>query len=909
MRMLAGQLWGKSSDRAGLPGGGPYLLICHLLDTAGVARAVCDLLIPRPMRDCLAQACGSWDAWVAETVLCAGAHDLGKATCRFQQQVAGDCPAEIASADASAETPGLPDKANRHAYASGLLLWDHLLAGGAARCDARRVVQIVGGHHGVVPAYEWDKLLSWGGAACVGSPEPAAAALDEARKRMMVDIAAAVGDARPVSGPVPVSAAAASHAVVVLADWIASSSEFLAGQAGCGPFSDPSAWASRAERRGREQLDRLALLAPPAAVPAAAGVLPAGAAPSPLQASLEASHPHAASGITIITAPTGEGKTEAALLAASRYAAARGSAGWYFAMPTMGTADGLRERLERLLPNLTGGNPPMLHLMHSLRSLRDTPQGWAAADPEARRWMSSSRKAILAPFGVGTIDQALMGVLRVKHSPLRMLAATTGTLIVDEAHTFDPYMRTLLCRLLTWSAARGASAVLMSATLPRDLATEFFNAYRSGITGAVDDGSPEIGYPGWACWTTETEWAASAACEPRRRWRLGIRLRDTPAADISDAMARRAMEGTREGGCVMVVRETVAKAQQTYESAVSIKAEDHRDADCKVVLLHSRFRHGDRRRHTERLLADLGPPGAARRPARLVLVATQIVELSLDVDFDLVVTDPAPAAALLQRAGRCHRHERPERPVGMNAPTLEVFWPLTAAGEPSRRSHVYLAHDLAQARRHLTERTSIVVPDGVQALVDAAHTVGTNHEDAEAAVAEDDNDYLQWLVDQDYRAAMAANLEIPAPDRPANNKSLEELTGLADDEDIAGTRLGAAAVQILPVYARVDERLSAERPDGPGLPERPDADEERRLYELCVPVTLLGHNALWPLTLCRHQGSNSRGPRTAWNSGPLARARLLPMDTETTARVDTEEHGSFRITVDDRLGLRADPER
>ena len=908
------RLWGKSSDRAHLPDGGSYPLICHLLDTTGVARAVSDLLIPAPMRDRLAQACGSWDTWVAETVLCAGAHDLGKATCQFQQQSPDDCHDALSAVDASAETPDLPDNANRHAYASGLLLWDHLIAAGVAATDAGRVVQIVGGHHGTIPAYQWDKMRNWGGAACVGSPEPVAAILHAAHREIMGDIAAAAGDPRPVSGPIPLNAAAVSHAVVVLADWIASSSEFLAGQAGCGPLRDPSMWADRAERRCREHMERLGLVAPPppATDPSASCLLAATVTPSPLQASLDSSHPRCASGVTIITAPTGEGKTEAALLAASRYSAARGSAGWYFAMPTMGTADGLRERLERLLPRLVAGPPPLLHLMHSLRSLRDTPQGWAAAAPEARQWTASSRKAILAPFGVGTIDQALMGVLRVKHSPLRLLAATTGTLIVDEAHTFDPYMRGLLCRLLTWCAARAAPVVLMSATLPRELASEFFNAYRAGATTASSDRgvAPRIGYPGWACWTPDAGWATSGRRQPLRRWQLCIRLRDTPAPDMPATMARRAVEATREGGCVMVVRETVAKAQETYEAAVSAKANDPSDADCEVVLLHSRFRHGDRRRLTGRLLADLGPPGTGSRPARLVLVATQIVEMSLDVDFDLVMTDPAPIAALLQRSGRCHRHMRPNRPAGQNTPRLEVFWPLTASGDPSRRSYVYLPHDLAQARKYLADRSYINVPSGVPALVDAAHIAGTDIQNADPDGGEgtDDSDYLQWLAEQDYRAAMAASMKIPTPERPAH-KALTQLTGLADDTDIARTRLGAAAVQILPVYHRDDGKFSAERPSGPELPDQPDTDEERRLYERCVPVTLLGRNSLWPPALHRHPDSDDRRPRTAWNSGPLARVRLLPMDTETVARVDTDKHGTFQITVSSHIGLRADPQK
>ena len=158
---------------------------------------------------------------------------------------------------------------------------------------------------------------------------------------------------------------------------------------------------------------------------------------------------------------------------------------------------------------------------------------------------------------------------------------------------------------------------------------------------------------------------------------------------------------------------------------------------------------------------------------------------------------------------------RPKRPAGQSAPTLEVFWPLDAAGAPSRRSYVYLPHDIAQAASISRAARTSMFPLVCQpswtpriSLIPTPKDAGTG--DGEAV---DDSDYLQWLVEQDYRTAMAASLEIPTPDRPAH-KTLTKLTGLADDSEIARTRLGAAAVQILPVYPRDDGKLSAERPDG-----------------------------------------------------------------------------------------------
>ncbi len=781
------------------------------------------------MRDRLAAAApGSaslgdgWEAWRSETMLAACWHDLGKATCGFQQNSRPDCAPTLREADASRQSPRRPEGANEHAWVSGLLAWDALCEADVEEDAIKRISLVVGGHHGVVPPFDWPTIVMRGGQALINDPKGCTESLQAARRGLLDAISAASPDATAVPGALPVAAAAMSHAVVVLADWIASSTEFLANQqnAGTAPEDDPRAWLDRAAERAGYHLKRLGLLLPrtPSTAPSARLLLRSGNTPTGLQASIERHHPTVASGVTVVVAPTGEGKTEAALLAASRYADASGSGGWYFAMPTMGTADGLRERLEGLLPAMVGGDAPMLHLMHSLRRLRDEPQGWDAADPQARHWMSSARKAAIAPCAVGTVDQALMSVLRTKHSPLRAFATMRRTLIIDEAHTFDPYMRRLLLRLLEWAGALGTPVVMMSATLPQTLTKSFLAAYRRGA-GAEAEDAPTAGYPGWTAWSPETGFSSSPTLvAPRSEWTLTLNQSRVPAEDMTETMTDRALEATGGGGCVLVVRESVSKAQQTFKA---IRRQSGEDTD--VVLLHSRFRHLDRQRISERLLKRLGPPSRGEeRPRRMIVVATQIVELSLDIDFDLVLSDPAPLGALLQRAGRCHRHPRDGRPDGMLSPTLEVYWPLGSDSSESWRSPVYLSHDLRQAAEHLRRRDTISVPADVPDLVDAAH----------CDIADDGSDYLQWLADDDTKTAIAATKIVPPPDRAAHT-ALIDLTSTTDD-DIAPTRLGTKSVQVLPVfdYGGGGLRLSI---DGPALPDGPDADQSGKYTGTACP--------------------------------------------------------------------------
>ena len=265
--------------------------------------------------------------------------------------------------------------------------------------------------------------------------------------------------------------------------------------------------------------------------------------------------------------------------------------------------------------------------------------------PQRTGW-PETRKAILAPWGVGTIDQVLLGAMRVKHSPLRLFGAATGTVVIDEAHALDPYMRELLVRAVEWLAAYGASVVVLSATLPPKRVSELIRAYQRGAghgqfhrTG--DNEERTVGYPGWLAWSADDGYT-NQTVEPRREWALTITRSDVPSADLTARAAAAAVSASANGGCILLVRSTVRAAQDTYNAI--------RSADSGLIpgdhleILHSRMPMSVRRDRTESLMRMLGPRGrdSEPRPERFILVATQIVEQSLDVDFDASHHRPGP---------------------------------------------------------------------------------------------------------------------------------------------------------------------------------------------------------------------------------------------------------------------------
>lgn len=888
------QLWGKSR---GLEHA--YPLAGHLIDTAAAARVICERMIPTSLIDVVARHTtgGNGDTWVNATTTLAGWHDIGKATCGFQARDPNACAPWLDGHHDVGDT--------RHDRAGSYLIWDRLRAAGHG--DVTTAAQIVGGHHGSIPRLNHRWLTARGGSGMIdhNPPRDLISARDD-----LLEIVEECAGSYPRDLVMEPLAASASLAVVVLADWLVSQDWLIRAQQQAWELTEPTTWHSLDPRahyaKARElairAIDEAGLLAPRRNLrqPRPSDLIPVPIdGPEPalreLQSSIDTCLSPSGPGITVICAPTGEGKTEAALIAAAKYGRATGRQGFFFGMPTRATADGLHQRLSNYVRQLTADDGAVVRRIHSQAQLHDGQGGVSVSEDEqtAAAWMSGTRKALLAPWGVGTVDQMLLGAMRVKHSPLRLLGAATGTVVIDEAHALDPYMRELLVRAVEWLAAYGTSVVVLSATLPPKRVDELLRAYQDGAgIGDTTGERRSAGYPGWVAWSVEDGFA-SQTVQPRQEWALTVDRRDVPSTELTERIAAAAVSASADGGCVLLVRSTVRAAQDTYNAIRRLESDLVPGQN--IDILHSRFPMAVRRDRTESLIRRFGPGDSESppRPERFILVATQIVEQSLDLDFDLIISDPAPAAQVLQRAGRVHRHEAVPRPDRMREPRAIVFWPLRTGGQPSVSSPIYPIAELRATRQWLAcEETVVAVPGDVPHIV-ATTDIETQFDDPAAFHIEDDDTAeatLAWIVAMDIARGSADNWRIPPP----SDAYLAELTGSVDADDAAcpGTRQGAHSAMIVPVIG--DER-GWRLPDGTPIPrdgQRPEGATVLRVFSAAIPVS---YPAAWVDAL------DELGP--AWRGTPLAGALMLPDTAGGTAVRDGEGVG-WRLAVDSETGLR-----
>lgn len=366
-------------------------------------------------------------------------------------------------------------------------------------------------------------------------------------------------------------------------------------------------------------------------------------------------------GLYIVEAPMGMGKTEAALAAAYRRWTEGDERGLYFALPTQLTSNRIHDRVHAFLRVATDSES-IETLIHGSAWLKDGESRRIVRRPdtdeynesdEVLRWFSSTRKQLLAPFGTGTVDQALLAVLPAKFAALRYFALAGKVVVIDEVHSYDPYMSELVDRLVGYLIKAGSTVIVLSATLTVTRRRELVEA-----AGAVEVSQPEA-YP---------LITKAAAGEPEAehieiREKLEekkVRIENRFEADESAAYWQQVAEIVEAGANVVVIRNTVALAQETYLRLRSLLTEqtpaDH------VGLLHSRFPQNERDERETKWTRLLGKEDADR-PSGSLLVSTQIVEQSVDIDADLLVTDLAPIDLILQRIGRLHRHRRSRPPA------------------------------------------------------------------------------------------------------------------------------------------------------------------------------------------------------------------------------------------------------
>jgi CRISPR-associated endonuclease/helicase Cas3 len=425
-------------------------------------------------------------------------------------------------------------------------------------------------------------------------------------------------------------------------------------------------------------------------------------------------------GLFIVEAPMGEGKTEAALAAACRRWNEGGESGLYFALPTQLTSNRIHKRVESFLSNVLASSS-VLSLAHGnaglsgrrITSVMPAVVGDDEGASLANLWFSDSRKALLAPFGVGTMDQALMAVLPVKHSALRLFALGGKVVVMDEVHSYDPYTSALVDRSVEWLLQVGCTVIVLSATL-----TKARRAQLVAAAGAREESLSDA-YPLITIVTCGSAVAETIPIAESARQIKTIRIENLPK-DGPDWI-REAAAAAESGACVLVVRNTIAAAQECFNQLKSTC----RDLGIVFGLLHSRFPQFRRDENEDIWMSRLGK-GEDDRPSQgCILVGTQVVEQSVDIDADLLVTDLAPTDLLFQRIGRLHRHER-QRPPGFECPRCIILQPSvdwTAEAPTIKKAlgasaYVYPPFALFQAQRVWSELSQVTLPEEIRPILE-----------------------------------------------------------------------------------------------------------------------------------------------------------------------------------------------
>lgn len=379
----------------------------------------------------------------------------------------------------------------------------------------------------------------------------------------------------------------------------------------------------------------------------------------------------------IIEEATGGGKTEASVTLAHRLMAKGQAEGMYIGLPTMATANAMYNRMKDCYRRMYQPDcHPSLILAHGSRNLlesfretvgpqitlpvREYLQGEETSEATCSRWLSDHRKSsLIASIGVGTIDQALAGVLPQKHQVLRIYGLAKNVLIIDEVHAYDRYMNRLLRSLLSFQAALGGSAILLSATLPENQKMKYIQSF----AGQLD-------YSTKSCYDKSYPLVTHVSRDGQNEIRVAARagtVRTVPVIffDSIDVVIDTIIRELKTGKCVCWIRNTVADATDAYDVMKS-----RIDSD-KILLFHARFAMGDRLDIEQEVIKRFGPESTAKERAGSLLIATQVVEQSLDIDFDAMITDLAPIDLIIQRLGRLHRHARSDR----DQPVLGIFSP------------------------------------------------------------------------------------------------------------------------------------------------------------------------------------------------------------------------------------------
>ena len=856
-------------------------LILHMLDVAASVDAILERE-PESTRIRIAACLGmQWHEareWLLVLTAC---HDLGKACPGFQCKWQG---AQMTSL----QMPRSPNTKINHAFVSQISLSELLHEKGWGLELAELAADAVGSHHGNRAAPHTIDNLS-GDQSALGRSD-----WGQARKGLLDSLLTVfqpkkIPDKQYLSGPEFMLLSGLTS----FADWIGSNEEWFSfgTSADC---VDLSGWFQKRKIVAGCALDAIGWGPRTPLTPKRISFERAfGFPPRPLQQAVsDALATLSGPAILLVEAPMGEGKTEASFYAYLELQRRFGHRGLYVALPTKATGNAMFDRTLDFLNGRSRGRKLDLQLLHGATLLNDTFQNLRltgihdsakGGEIRAGEWFTHKKRALLSEYGVGTVDQALLPILPVRHNFVRLWGLANRVVVFDEIHAYDAYTGTLLIHLLRWLMALGASVVLLSATLPPSIRHKLAEV----VGGALPERETE--YPRLTVF--QQGCAEQIHFEPDPARRQSIRLLGIPP-DLP-AMREALEERLFNGGMGLALVNTVQRAQELYTlfpEGEPLVRDGQRVGKrlfdgTEIFLFHARF-PADRRQKREdnalQLFAADGP-----RTGRKILIATQVAEQSLDLDFDMIATDLAPIDLLLQRAGRLWRHRRDQRSVpepiliisGLAGDKPPSF------GKPLWWGHVYREDLLLSTWSLLRNRPELMLPDEIDLLVQTVYN-------EQVTIPESIQEWLdKTLMESEgktYAQRIQANQAIIGfPDDASWNDPARFV--LFDEDEpgmhrtlLAKTRLGEESVLVIPLSQ--DEDYHSETP--------PSFDQAKQWFQRSVILSRKG-------IIRRLQ---QRGVPESWKQSPLLR-NCYPMFLGADGRSNMDD----RVRLDEELGIVYEP--
>ena len=621
-------------------------------------------------------------------VMTAAGHDIGKVSPCFYEKLRRACTEDVTSLEPLANVnPDMEKRWGGHAGVSQLA---------AKALDAPRyVAEILGQHHGSSPPVAGLRAAdeSFGGSAW-----------QQERAALVAELKALLDSDWPQVQSE--SQARLLAGLTSVADWIGSGAF----------FEDPAqSW----QQRIQPALDDAGFIRPAYRADLAFEQV-FGFAPRLAQQQLIDAV--AGPGVYVLEAPMGLGKTEAALYVAYRLLTSGQASGIYFALPTQLTSNKIYERFNDFLEDVLAPDSRQRSLLlHGKAWLLDTEMGEEGRPGGA--WFNHAKRGLLAPFAVGTIDQALMAAMNVKHGFVRAFGLAGKVVILDEVHTYDAYTSTLLGALVELLRELNCTVIILSATLNRERRQQLLGAVVSEEAYPLISAAPRQQPP--------SEWPVPSGTSHE----VDIRLLDVPHAAVAEALDR-----ASRGQQVLWIENTVVEAQERYLDLAARAAE----LGIACGLLHSRFTAEDRQRIEDRWVNLFGKNGWKERTRQgRILVGTQILEQSLDIDADFLISRFAPSDMLLQRLGRLWRHAATPREQAARceawvlAPDLDkaIATPLSAFGNSA---HVYSPYVLCRSLEVWQGKCSLRLPQDIRALIEATYVL-----------RQEEGSMAQWLHELD----------------------------------------------------------------------------------------------------------------------------------------------------------------